>query len=712
MSVRVILGLAGIALLIAVSPAHGQQKPQDLLQAGRYAEEVEGDLKAAVRIFQGIIADFPSHRTVVAEALIRLGRAYETLGERGARQAYERVLSNYADQAEAAAEARSRLASLQLDAKAEAGAATPQDEPRALPEPGYTSSITPDGRRGAFNAIDGYGMNVRVIDYETGEITRVTDLEWQKSNGIAWGGIWAPDSRRMAYSQVTPDGITEIRVSVPGETPRVIFRNEGRQDSGHTAMVFDWLHDGSALVVSVRQDDASNTLGLVSLKDGSFTQLRTVPWQGDFISAPKASLDDRFLLIQEDGDLFLLATDGSGKVSLTDHPAADGGFGLAEAMWSQDGKHVLFTSDRSGTKGLWALLVEDGRRAGPPFLLQANWDGHFLGWAGGEFAYGRNLNIQNIYTVPVDPESGETTGVAKLIPYPETGGYLQFPAWSADGREIAFLADTHTPSARLVIQPFEGGRAREYPVPEGMLYPMTALRWLPDGTGISFMAQNRQDRPILVRVALAEGDWQTTPLPENTRSSQSAFEWSPTGESFYYIQVAQGSDDLPSRSSLIEHHVTTGAEEVLHTLDGRIGRLALSPDGGELAVSRGMAINREHLVFSRETGSVRQLVPAQDGGSQRWSPDGWHLTISCDRGICIVDVGTGNVTKVDFDPVEVLSRTMGTTLKLYATRNYLLSPAGDRIVFTLHGTSEQVMIMADPLDAALEGQSSSSSQRR
>ena len=32
------------------------------------------------------------------------------------------------------------------------------------------------------------------------------DLEWEKGNGTAWGGIWAPDSRSLAYSQVTPDG--------------------------------------------------------------------------------------------------------------------------------------------------------------------------------------------------------------------------------------------------------------------------------------------------------------------------------------------------------------------------------------------------------------------------------------------------------------------------------------------------------------------------
>ena len=112
MSVRAIIGLAGIALLVPVSPAHGQQRPEDLLQSGRYAEEVQGDLRAAVRVYQSIVSDFPEHRSVVATALVRLGRAYETLGRSEASAAYERVLREYAEQREPAAEARARLAVL------------------------------------------------------------------------------------------------------------------------------------------------------------------------------------------------------------------------------------------------------------------------------------------------------------------------------------------------------------------------------------------------------------------------------------------------------------------------------------------------------------------------------------------------------------------------------------------------------------------------
>ncbi|MCH7823349.1 MAG: PD40 domain-containing protein [Acidobacteria bacterium] len=696
-----IIGLFVLIPALALAAGQRAQNPEALLGAALHLEEVEADLEGAIAKYREVLNHSGADRATTGRALLQIGICYEKLGSPEASSAFERVIRDYADEP-----SYREIVEAAREALAELGAATLQDEPRELPEPGFTWSVAPDGSRGAFMAIDGKGMNVGVIDYETGEITWVTDLEWAKNNGSAGAPIWAPDSRRLAYSQGTPDGINEIRVVVPGETPEVIFRNE------RAVGVSDWLRDGSALVVSARQDDGSLALGLVSLRDGSFTQLRTTPWQGAFPDVgEKASLDGRFLLIQEDGrdgDVFLLATDGSEKVQLTDHPAAD-----RDAFWSRDGNHVLFTSDRSGTNGLWALPVKDGRRAGTPFLVRAPWEGRFVGWAGDELAYATNVSIRNIYTVPIDPQSGEKTGEAQLIPYPDTGGSLEFPLWSADGREIAFLADASSASARVVIQPLDGGRAREYRIPEGVHYRMTALRWLPDGTGISFMARDRQRRPILVRAELAEGDWETTPLPKKTLNNGRAFEWSPTGDSFYYVQV---SDDLLESSLLIEHHLATGAEEVLHTLEESIRRLALSPDGGELAFGS----DREIWVLSRETGSVRRLAPERNAGSRSWSPDGWHLAIDCgqnyessddQKGICIVDVGTGNETKVELDPGEVLSKTMGTMLEVYAMRAFLLSPAGDRILFTIQATSAQVMIIADPLAAALEGQQSSSQRR-
>ena len=72
--------------------------------------------------------------------------------------------------------------------------------------------------------------------------------------------------------------------------------------------------------------------------------------------------------LQQEGasasDIFLLEADGGREVRLVDHPADDKVVG-----WAPDGR-LLFTSNRSGTRDLYALRVSDGRADGEPELIQ------------------------------------------------------------------------------------------------------------------------------------------------------------------------------------------------------------------------------------------------------------------------------------------------------------------------------------------------------
>src|SRR6516225_8767687 len=84
--------------------------PAIRLEAGIAKEEVDGDLKSAMEIYQKIAADSSAPRDVRAKALLHIGGCYEKLGKQ-ARQVYEQVVRDYADQP-AASQARSRLAVL------------------------------------------------------------------------------------------------------------------------------------------------------------------------------------------------------------------------------------------------------------------------------------------------------------------------------------------------------------------------------------------------------------------------------------------------------------------------------------------------------------------------------------------------------------------------------------------------------------------------
>ncbi len=70
-----------------------------LLQEGLYAEEVDGDLDAAIRIYQKIITDGSAQRSHIAQALYRQGMCYlKKQNEAQAKALFSKLVENYSDQ--------------------------------------------------------------------------------------------------------------------------------------------------------------------------------------------------------------------------------------------------------------------------------------------------------------------------------------------------------------------------------------------------------------------------------------------------------------------------------------------------------------------------------------------------------------------------------------------------------------------------------------
>src|SRR5262245_744495 len=135
----------GLLLLLSAAAMKAGQAGNDLYQQG-LAREAAGDLKGAIQIFERIVRD-SSSRPLTAKALLQLGRW--SLGDDQARKYYERVTREFADQKEAATEARMRL-----DAFAKVSAPTASPARRLVVdwmeryrrgESGY-EPLTPDGR--------------------------------------------------------------------------------------------------------------------------------------------------------------------------------------------------------------------------------------------------------------------------------------------------------------------------------------------------------------------------------------------------------------------------------------------------------------------------------------------------------------------------------------------------------------------------------------
>ena len=88
------------------------QNGYDLFQQALVKERAEGDIEGALELYQRIVREHGGDRSLAARVLVQMARCYETLGRPEARDAYQRVLREYAEQAEPVGVARARLAAL------------------------------------------------------------------------------------------------------------------------------------------------------------------------------------------------------------------------------------------------------------------------------------------------------------------------------------------------------------------------------------------------------------------------------------------------------------------------------------------------------------------------------------------------------------------------------------------------------------------------
>jgi len=174
---KVFMGVVGLAAAFLISalaanhdvPDFSQQSADDLYQAALMKKEAEGDLNGAIKLFQGIVTKFPGKRDIAAKAQLQIGLCYEKLGNAEARTAYERVVREFADQAEIVAQARVRLAA--LGGPGGAGGLVTR---RILPDAsGVEGVLTADGKY--ISHIDRGTGDVVQFEVSGGQTRRVTN---------------------------------------------------------------------------------------------------------------------------------------------------------------------------------------------------------------------------------------------------------------------------------------------------------------------------------------------------------------------------------------------------------------------------------------------------------------------------------------------------------------------------------------------------------
>ena len=312
---RWLLALLVVALgMSSVPGAQTSTTAAMMLEKAIQQELVDGDLPGAIERFERILAQFSDDRSASARALWHLGQCYEQLGDPRARQMYERLLREYADD-NLAARARTRLEALLEDLDEGEPAEVQVREVWSQPAP-----FTPTGQNMVIFS------DLAVINRQTGETRRLTS-----------------GARSTAYPVVSPDGQHVAYLSWSGDLQERFRANSGdvwvRREGAELRMVrtngsddrallssgrvpwlrpFAWSPDGKQILAVIERKNLSREIALVGVDDGSLRTLTSLPWlspqgmgfspDGGFIAYEVATPRNA-----RQRDFFILPVEGGGR---------------------------------------------------------------------------------------------------------------------------------------------------------------------------------------------------------------------------------------------------------------------------------------------------------------------------------------------------------------------------------------------------------------
>ena len=290
------------------------------------------------------------------------------------------------------------------------------------------------------------------------------------------------------------------------------------------------------------------------------------------------------------GDLWIIPAAGGEPRRLTQDIAP-----ASNPVFSRDGRSVIFSSARAGSRTLWRVPVSGGTPE--PVTTGAGEDDEpDLSSDGAKLVY---TNSRHSFALMVrDSASGAQREVL------ERRGQINGAVFSADGKQLAFFAwtDEHE---QLFVVGADGSGLRQVTRGGGSsIMP----RWSPDGASLFFF---REEPAAFCRVPVSGGP--VTELIPGWRWGSILGAWlDPSGTRVAYTTLQQGAPPVARLRDL-----ASGREQ-------GIGPPMFvdpwSPDGKLIA---GHTSEDAILLCPAEAGPCRSLAPA--GSQPRWSGDGRRL---------------------------------------------------------------------------------------
>ncbi len=656
-------------LTLGMLLAAPQKTPESMLGAAMHQEEVQGDVRGAVAAYKKVLATRGVDHKTAAAAMYHLGLCYQKLGDAEARKTFEKLIADYADQKELVAQARARLDGLAAAIATRGGPSVRRviaDTGRKTP---WTVSF--DGRLVSFRDST---LNVGVHNLETGE-DRILTQYGDNAKGFAEGNAISRDGRQVAlwhYMNGAKDG--ELRVvGTDGKGERTVYRGQGEW-----GIPTDWSPDGKYILVQLERGKANSLsegdtdFAMISAADGTVRVLKTAHYTARYRPRIVFSPDGHYVAFDYPaadnprGDVFVLPVNGGAENAVAHYASRNVLWG-----WSPDGKRVVFASDRSGNLDLWTVPVDGAKQTGEPEVLKANCGADTIGITKtGAIYYASAASRSNIEVVEMDTQTGRLLGQPSR-PVHGMPDITQYPAWSPDGKRLAYRIEGSDSISILAVGSGEVRQVTPQTKVDGL------VRWSVDGNSLFLGAQR-----TAVRISVPNG--------ETVSLGDSGFV-SLDGRHGYLSIRKDGTHKI------VRHDVVSGEERVLFTgPDVSRVMVSLSPDGSQLAF---MCKPDKLCLMPSVGGEPRELFQAREGVSLPWRPR--EVTWTPDgKRILFVSIPSGTDAAVWIVPVDG-GPAIKTGLETHSGSIWALSfhPDGKHLAYTLDQSASELWVLENFLSA-------------
>jgi serine/threonine protein kinase/Tol biopolymer transport system component len=488
---------------------------------------------------------------------------------------------------------------------------------------------------------------------------------------------FSPDGARIAFRSER-DGGGIFLMGATGESTKRLT------DFGHDPA---WSPRGDAIVVSTEhigrtfgRASFDNELWMVTLPAG---EKRLLVKGGDATQPAWSPHGDRIAFAAHvrgfTFGLFTIAAAGDSQVEV---PLTQG-WRAAAPVWSADGRFVYYTSEEGGTANAWRIAVDEktGRARGDPEavpLPASAVGGISMSGDGRQLAFGSLDDRSTIYGVDFDPVAGRIAGAPKAIL--RSRDRIPHSAVSPDGEWLAFwLAALHD---SLWVVRFDGSDYRQLTDDKELT---RGPAWSPDGKRIAFFS--RRSGPLEIWAIRPDGSG-LEQLSQPADGSLISPTWSPAGKRLVASRFREPGLSEESSSPVIFDAAGTSAARAAQRLppmpDGRRFIVSCwSPDGALLIGHAFQADGSQAggvWVHSLETGTYEKLTEA--GFAHAVLRDGRRLLVSR---------GTPEGTRLElFDRHTRRSTDVGA---IPGAQSFSLSHDERRLAFVEYSTEGDIWLM-------------------